>query len=89
LTRASVGVPIGTHSRDELIKLEEKQNNATGMKKSYYNFMKRLTGKRSIKSYEVSAKNNTQNITEEQAKQPIPPMNFTNKTFDKIIKAKA
>lgn len=57
LTRASVGVPIGTHSRDQLIELEEKQNNATGFKKGYFNFMKRLTGKRSIKSYEVAPKN--------------------------------
>lgn len=53
LTRASVGVPVGTHSRDSLLKLEEKQENATGFKKGYFNFMKRLTGKRSIKSYEV------------------------------------
>ena len=57
LTRKSVGVPVGTHSRDALIELENKQNNATGFKKGYYNFMKRLTGKRSIKSYEVPAKN--------------------------------
>jgi hypothetical protein len=69
--------------------LEEKQDNATGMKKSYYNFMKRLTGKRSIKSYEVSSPHNTPKITDEQAKQPVSPMNFTNNTFDKIIKAKA
>jgi hypothetical protein len=54
LTRKSVGVPIGTHSRDELIKLEAEQENAKGFEKSYYNFMKRLTGKRSIKSYEVA-----------------------------------
>ena len=57
LTRASVGVPIGTHSRDELIALEQKQENATGLKKSYFDFMKRLTGKRSIKSYEVKPEN--------------------------------
>lgn len=53
LTRKSVGVPVGTHSRQELIDLENKQNNATGFKKSYYDFMKRLTGKRSIQSYNV------------------------------------
>lgn len=56
LTRKSVGVPVGTHSREDLIKIEENQENAKGFKKSYYNFMKRLTGKRSIKSYET--KNN-------------------------------
>lgn len=53
LTRKSVGTPVGTHSRKELIEMEEKQNNATGFKKSYYNFMRRLTGKRSIQSYNV------------------------------------
>lgn len=79
LTRASVGVPIGTHSRDELIELENKQNNATGFKKSYFNFMKRLTGKRSIKSYEVAPKT---------APEPVAqPVNFTNKSvLDKMIK---
>ena len=78
LTRASVGVPIGTHSRDELIELENKQNNATGFKKSYFNFMKRLTGKRSIKSYEVAPKT---------APKPVAqPVNFTNKSvLDKMI----
>lgn len=60
LTRKSVGVPVGTHSRQELIDLENKQNNATGLKKAYYNFMKRLTGKRPIQSYEVKNNNNNQ-----------------------------
>ena len=59
LTRTSVGTPIKTHTRDELIEIETKQNNSTGFKKKYYNFMQRLTGKRSIKSYEVAQKNNT------------------------------
>lgn len=78
LTRASVGVPIGTHSRDSLIKLEEKQNNATGFKKGYFNFMKRLTGKRSIKSYEVAPKN---------APEPAKSLNFTNRSFlDNMVK---
>lgn len=58
LTRASVGVPVGTHSRDGLLALEKKQDEATGIKKSYFNFMKRLTGKRSIKSYDVNNKTN-------------------------------
>lgn len=53
LTRKSVGVPVGMHTRDELLAHEEKQNNATGFKKNYYQFMKRLTGKRSIQSYNV------------------------------------
>lgn len=71
LTRKSVGVPVGTHSRDELIKLEEQQENAKGFKKSYYNFMKRLTGKRSIKSYEI--KNN-----EPKPAETVQTVNFTN-----------
>ncbi len=58
LTRTSVGVPVGTHSRDSLLEIERKQENATGLKKKYFNFMKRLTGKRSIKTYEVASKNN-------------------------------
>lgn len=57
LTRKSVGTPIKAHTRDELIAQETEQNNSTGFKKDYYNFMQRLTGKRSIKSYEVSPKN--------------------------------
>lgn len=86
LTRKSVGVPVGTHSRDSLIKLEDEQNNATGFKKSYYNFMKRLTGKRSIKSYEVPAQNNQ--IQQAKAIEQTPQnVNFTNSNvFNKIIK---
>ena len=56
LTRKSVGVAVKPHTRDELIEIEKEQENATGIKKDYYNFMKRLTGKRSIKTYEVPAK---------------------------------
>ncbi len=57
LTRSSVGIPVKAHTRDELIEIETKQNNSTGFAKKYYNFMQRLTGKRSIKSYEVAPKN--------------------------------
>ena len=57
LTRSSVGTPIKAHTRDELIDIETRQNNSTGFKKKYYKFMQRLTGKRSIKSYEVTPKN--------------------------------
>lgn len=57
LTRSSVGTPIKAHTRDELIGIETKQNNSTGFMKKYYDFMQRLTGKRSIKSYEVAPKN--------------------------------
>lgn len=58
LTRSSVGTPCKAHTRDELIEIENKQINSTGFTKKYYNFMQRLTGKRSIKSYEVTPKNN-------------------------------
>lgn len=51
LTRKSVGVPVQPHTRDELLELEQKKENATGFVKGYYNFMTRLTGKRSIESY--------------------------------------
>lgn len=61
LTRSSVGTPIKAHTRDELIDIETKQNNSTGFMKSYYNFMQRLTGKRSIKSYEVAPRNKQNN----------------------------
>ncbi|MDE6138828.1 MAG: hypothetical protein K2F57_05095, partial [Candidatus Gastranaerophilales bacterium] len=57
LTRSSVGTALKPHTRDELIARETKQNNYTGFLKKYYNFMQRLTGKRSIKSYEVASKN--------------------------------
>ena len=89
LTRKSVGVPVGMHTRDELLKLEEEQNNATGFKKDYYQFMKRLTGKRSIQSYHVKKKNEQKQSIGAQA--PIQPQQtnvpFTNnKTFSKLMK---
>ena len=56
LTRKSVGIPVQPHTRDELLQIEKDQNESTGFKKKYYNFMQRLTGKRSIKTYEVDKK---------------------------------
>ena len=56
LTRKSVGMPVRAHSRSELEAIEKKQDEATGFLKGYYNFMRRLTGKRSIASYHVSDK---------------------------------
>jgi hypothetical protein len=75
LTRSSVGTPIKAHTRDELIGIETKQNNSTGFKKKYYTFMQRLTGKRSIKSYEVAPRNNTKAPQENQPQIPAltPP----------------
>jgi len=48
LTRKSVGMPVMSHSRDELIEIDKKKENATGFLKGYYNFMTRLTGKKSL-----------------------------------------
>ncbi|MCM1010276.1 MAG: hypothetical protein NC390_05310 [Fusobacterium sp.] len=53
LTRKSVGVAVKPHTRDELLAMEKEKNEATGFTKKYYNFMTRLTGKRSIESYNV------------------------------------
>ena len=85
LTRKSVGTSIKPHTRDELIKIEEKQNNATGFTKGYYNFMKRLTGKRPIRSYEVDNKK-TLNFTSQP--QQFSQVNFTNNNsiLTKMIK---
>jgi len=68
LTRSSVGIPVKAHTRDELIDIETKQNNSTGFTKKYYNFMQRLTGKRSIKTYEVAPKG-----AQVKTEQPAPP----------------
>lgn len=88
LTRKSVGVPVGMYTRDELIALEEKQNNATGFKKDYYQFMKRLTGKRSIQSYNVNKTNKPNANTSPSA--PVAEqsnVNFANsQAFGKMIK---
>ena len=93
LTRKSVGVPVGMHTRDELIALEEEQNNATGMLKGYYNFMQRLTGKRSIKSYEVDNKQQQSvqtaaNISADM-KADVNNINFSsNNVLNRMIKGK-
>ena len=93
MTRKSVGVPVGMHTRDELIALEEEQNNATGMLKGYYNFMQRLTGKRSIKSYEVDNKQQQSvqtaaNISADM-KADVNNINFSsNNVLNRMIKGK-
>lgn len=90
LTRSSVGIATKPHTRDELIALETKQNNSTGFKKKYYNFMQRLTGKRSIKSYEVAPKNAPATTTpQSQAQNVIMTKNImfqNNGTLDRLIK---
>lgn len=59
LNRESVGIPVKKHTRDELISIEKAQNEATGFKKDYYTFMRRLTGKRPIETYKVEPKNSS------------------------------
>ena len=90
LTRSSVGIATKPHTRDELIALEEKQNNSTGFKKKYYNFMQRLTGKRSIKSYEVAPKNvPTAEPQQNQTQNIVMTKNImfqNNGTLDRLIK---
>ena len=79
LTRKSVGMPVGAHTRAELESIEKKQNEATGFLKGYYNFMRRLTGKRSIESYHVN--NNSQPapvVTQTLPQKNDTPVNFTN-----------
>ena len=73
LTRSSVGIPIKTHTRNELIDIETKQNNSKGFTKKYYNFMQRLTGKRSIKTYEVAPKNSATVTTSSDSSNEFTP----------------
>ena len=86
LTRKSVGMSVKEHSRDELLAIEEKQNNATGALKKYYNFMQRLTGKRSIKSYEVKSKNQPQTVALTANKTKSEPSMQGNNVLNKMIK---
>ncbi len=74
LTRKSVGTALKAHTRDELIAMETEQNNSTGFKKKYYDFMQRLTGKRSIKSYEVAPRNNTVQQQQQEMASKIPTL---------------
>ena len=86
LTRKSVGVAVGAHTRDELLKMEEKQDNATGFLKGYYNFMQRLTGKRSIKSYDVSKSDIKEEIQKIKDEDEIPFASSNNR-IKQVIKA--
>ncbi|MBR1618352.1 hypothetical protein IJ674_00490 [bacterium] len=83
LTRSSVGIPVKAHTRDELIDIETKQNNSTGFKKKYYNFMQRLTGKRSIKTYEVAPKG--ERLQPQTVAQQPADINFTFQRQDSLL----
>lgn len=74
LTRKSIGTPVMPHTRAELEAIETEQNNATGLKKGYYTFMKRLTGKRPIQSYNIDKKETS---SKEQATQMPVSVDFT------------
>ena len=67
LTRKSVGVPVKPHTRDELLALEKERNEATGITRRYYDFMTRLTGKRSIESYNVKKEHKPETVAEKSA----------------------
>ena len=76
LNRVSIGVPVGARTRDELLAQEEKINNATGFKRAYFTFMQRLTGKRSIKSFDVRKPKTTQQEPETPATRQISMTSF-------------
>ena len=80
LTRRSVGMPIKAHSRSELERIEQRHDEATGFLKGYYNFMHRLTGKRSISSYRVEGAPKAQNNNTESYLQS--PVLTANKAFE-------
>ncbi len=86
LTRSSVGKPCKTHTRDELIDIETKQENSTGFAKKYYTFMQRLTGKRSIKSYEVAPKNKPAEQTTQPSSASIPSLDSKPVIFQQMMK---
>lgn len=48
LNRKSIGMPVLPHSKAELEAIEAKKDNATGLLKGYYDFMSRLTGKKTL-----------------------------------------
>ncbi len=56
LNRKSVGMPVQTHTKEELIQIEQNKENATGILKSYYDFMSRLTGKKSLSERKAEKK---------------------------------
>lgn len=86
LTRKSVGTPLKPHTRNELIDMETKRDNATGFARGYYNFMQRLTGKRSIKSYEVAPRHSEAKIPELTSQKDISFSQNQNSALAQMIK---
>lgn len=56
LNRKSIGMPVLPHSKQELAEIEKQKSNATGFVKSYYNFMARLTGKKTLAEQQAQKK---------------------------------
>lgn len=54
INRKSVGVPVGTYTRDQIMEMEKKRENANPLLKGYYDFMSRLTGKKSLSEMQMS-----------------------------------
>lgn len=58
LTRKSVGMPVKPHTREELLQIEKKKEESTGFTKTYYDFMSKLTGKKSLsEAHEIHKEN--------------------------------
>lgn len=52
LERTSVGMPLHEATRDEIIEKDNEALNATGLKGTYFRFMSKLTGKKSVSKKE-------------------------------------
>lgn len=48
LNRKSIGMPVLPHTKKELDIIETNKENATGFERGYYDFMARLTGKKTL-----------------------------------------
>jgi len=54
LERKSVGLPIGESTREQIVKEEKENLNATGIKGGYFRLMAKLTGKKSLSETAVA-----------------------------------
>ena len=64
VNRKAIGVPVGEHSRSEIINKDYENLNSKGIKGSFFRFMSRLTGKKALSQREQTKKP----ATEEPAK---------------------
>ena len=56
LERTTAGLPIGEATREEIIELDNKNLNATGLKGKYFKLMSKLTGKKPLSQKAVNEK---------------------------------